>query len=259
VSVLGVIMAGGRNTRYGEHKALASVGGTRILERVRAALARVTPDVVLVANEPAAYADSGLEQRPDVRPGAGALGGILTAVLWARDRGCPGALVVACDMPFVSADLLAELVARTGGTSPGTHPIVPVATLPSASTDTSPAAFTGMSPRAGPGAPGTVRNPAAPMSLPDIVAAESGGRRGIEPLCAYYATSCLSAIERALDRGDRRVIAFFDELRVDQMPLEQVRRFGEPEVLFLNVNTPEERERAERIAGGTIDHAEVLP
>ena len=222
MNVLGVIMAGGRNTRFGEHKALALVGGERILERVRAALARVTPDVVLVANEPAAYADSGLEQRPDVRPGAGALGGILTAVQWARDRACPGALVVACDMPFVPAALLAELVARAG-------------------------------------VPDTGRNRAPATSLPDIVAAESGGRRGLEPLCADYATSCLPAIERTLDRGERRVIAFFDELRVERIPLEQVRRFGEPEVLFLNVNTPEERERAERIAGGAIDHAEVRP
>ena len=222
MNVLGVIMAGGRNTRFGEHKALALVGGERILERVRAALARVTPDVVLVANEPAAYADSGLEQRPDVRPGAGALGGILTAVQWARDRACPGALVVECDMPFVPAALLAELVARAG-------------------------------------VPDTGRNRAPATSLPDIVAAESGGRRGLEPLCAYYATSCLPAIERTLDRGERRVIAFFDELRVERIPLEQVRRFGEPEVLFLNVNTPEERERAERIAGGANDHAEVRP
>ncbi len=228
MSVLGVVMAGGRNTRYGDHKALAPVGGTRILERVRRALAAVTPDVVLVANEPEVYADTGLEQRPDARPGTGVLGGILTALLWARERGHAGALVVACDMPFVPPGLLAELAARAGAGAAGERP-GPTGALAGGEASRS----VGSAGASGP---------------PDIVAAESGGRRGIEPLCAYYATECLDAVERALDRGDRRVISFFEELRVARVPLDEVRRFGDPEVLFMNVNTPAERERAERIA-----------
>ncbi len=203
MSVLGVIMAGGRNTRYGAHKALAQVGGERILDRVRTALAAVAPEIVLVANEPDVYAVAGLPLRGDVRPGTGVLGGILTAALWARERGHAGALVVACDMPFVPAPLLRHIVAR-----------------------------------------------AAATAAPDVVAPESGGRRGLEPLCAWYGTGCIGAVERALDRDDRRVVAFFEDVKVERIPLDEVRRYGEPEVLFLNVNTPEERERAERLAAG---------
>ncbi len=210
MSILGVIQAGGRNTRYGAHKALAAVAGAPILERVRAAVAAVAPDVVLVANEPEVYRATGLEIRPDAREGAGALGGILTALYWARERGAHAALVVACDMPFVSADLLRALVAERAGSSAG--------------------------PDAGP--------------LPDVVAPESGGRRGVEPLCALYGTRCIEPIERALDRGDRRVISFFDDVLVHPLPLERVRTFGDPAVLFMNVNKPEERERAETIAAG---------
>ena len=199
--LLGVIMAGGRNTRFGTHKALARVGGRRILDRVRAALVEVAPEIVLVANEPEVYGAAGLPLRGDVRPGTGVLGVILTALQWARERGRSGALVVACDMPFVPAALLREIAART-----------------------------------------------AAQPAPDVVAPESGGKRGVEPLCAWYGTGCIGAVERALDRDDRRVVAFFDEVRVERIPLEEVRRHGDPDVMFLNVNTPEERERAERLA-----------
>jgi molybdopterin-guanine dinucleotide biosynthesis protein A len=84
----------------------------------------------------------------------------------------------------------------------------------------------------------------------EIVVPESGGRRGVEPLCAYYSVDCIPAIEAAIARGDHRVVGFYDELRVRRIPLEEVRAIGEPELLFLNVNTPEERARAEEIARG---------
>jgi len=89
-----------------------------------------------------------------------------------------------------------------------------------------------------------------PSARPDVVAPESGGRRGIEPLCAYYGTGCVGAVQRALERDDRRVVAFFQDVRVQRIPLDEVRRHGDPELIFMNVNTPEERERAERLAGG---------
>ena len=67
-------------------------------------------DVVIVANEPEPYAASGRRIRPDTRPGTGVLGGILTALEWAIELGLDGALVLACDMPFVPSALLGELV-----------------------------------------------------------------------------------------------------------------------------------------------------
>ncbi|HEX9108367.1 MAG TPA: molybdenum cofactor guanylyltransferase, partial [Longimicrobiales bacterium] len=168
-----------------------------------------------VANEPEVYQAAGLEMRPDAREGAGALGGILTALYWARERGAEAALVVACDMPFVSVSLLRALLSERETTA---------------------------------------ENEAAGMP-PDVVAPESGGRRGVEPLCALYAVACIEPIERALDRGDLRVISFFGDVVVRALPLEQVRAFGEPAVLFMNVNTPEERERAEQIAAGLASGA----
>ena len=53
MSVLGVVVAGGRNTRFGDIKAFAQVGGTRIIDRVISALRDVADAVVLSANDPA--------------------------------------------------------------------------------------------------------------------------------------------------------------------------------------------------------------
>lgn len=91
----------------------------------------------------------------------------------------------------------------------------------------------------------------------DAALPESGSKRGVEPMCAWYAPPCLDAVTAALDRGDRRVIAFFDAVRVARLGAEQVATFGDPSVLFLNVNTIEERESADRVAttlaSGSLD------
>jgi len=75
----------------------------------------------------------------------------------------------------------------------------------------------------------------------DAVLPESdGSRRGVEPLCAWYAPSCLPAIEAALDAGERRVVAFHDAVRVERLPLAEVGTFGDPARIFSNVNTPDD-------------------
>lgn len=81
----------------------------------------------------------------------------------------------------------------------------------------------------------------------DAFLPESAGRRGLEPLCAVYGPACRAAIERRLDAGDLRAIAFHDDVRVGILSLDRVRRFGDPAELFFNVNTPEDLARAEAV------------
>jgi molybdopterin-guanine dinucleotide biosynthesis protein A len=201
---LGAILAGGRNLRYGALKAFAPVAGRAIIQRVLDAVHAVVPDVILIANDPVAYGELGLSMRGDRVRGLGAIGGLHTALHWARDEERPGIVAVACDMPFVSSALLGRLIDRA-------HEL-----------------------------------PAA-----DVVVPESDSWRGLEPLCAYYSTRCLPAIERAVTRGDARMIGFHDEVNVARLSLDEVRTFGDPATLFLNVNTPDELERAEQIARET--------
>jgi len=81
----------------------------------------------------------------------------------------------------------------------------------------------------------------------DAFLPESDGRRGVEPLCAVYGPACRTAIERQLAGSDRRAIGFHGDIRVGRLPLARVREFGDPDVLFFNVNRPEDLERAEEL------------
>lgn len=79
----------------------------------------------------------------------------------------------------------------------------------------------------------------------DAVLPASDGRRGVEPMLAAYGPGALDAITAALDRGDRRAIAFHDAVRVSILPIERVRAFGDPALIFLNINTPDDLAHAE--------------
>jgi molybdopterin-guanine dinucleotide biosynthesis protein A len=81
----------------------------------------------------------------------------------------------------------------------------------------------------------------------DAFLPESDGRRGVEPLCAVYGPACGAAIERQLARGDLRAIGFHGDVRVGRVPLARVREFGDPDIMFFNVNQPEDLERAEAL------------
>ena len=51
------------------------------------------------------------------------------------------------------------------------------------------------------------------------------------------------------------MIAFFDAVRVARLSADAVATFGDPETLFLNVNTARERDAAERCARAQPDDA----
>lgn len=72
------------------------------------------------------------------------------------------------------------------------------------------------------------------------------GPRGPEALCAYYPASSAAVIQRQIARRIFRLGALVDVLpgRI-LLPLDQVARFGDPEQLFANINTPHDLERAE--------------
>ncbi|HXJ83372.1 MAG TPA: molybdenum cofactor guanylyltransferase [Candidatus Methylomirabilis sp.] len=81
--------------------------------------------------------------------------------------------------------------------------------------------------------------------LADVVVPLSGGRP--ETLHACYAKSCLQPIEARVKSGRLKIAGFFDEVRVLAIPEEEIARFGRPDVIFMNVNTPDELARAREI------------
>ena len=81
----------------------------------------------------------------------------------------------------------------------------------------------------------------------DVFLPESGGRRGVEPLCGVYGPACGAAIRERLAQGDRRAIGFHDAVRVGMLPQAEVARHGDVDLLFFNVNTADDLRQAEEI------------
>lgn len=83
----------------------------------------------------------------------------------------------------------------------------------------------------------------------DVVIPASGGPRGVEPLCAFYATTCIAAIDDALAHDDGRMIGFHESVKVNRIPGDIVCTFGNPAIMFMNLNTEADRLAAERLTG----------
>lgn len=81
----------------------------------------------------------------------------------------------------------------------------------------------------------------------DVAIPESHGPRGCEPLCAWYGPGCQPLIEETLSVGRRAMDDLLRSARVRRIPLEDVEEVVDPEVAFLNVNTPDDRVEAERL------------
>jgi molybdopterin-guanine dinucleotide biosynthesis protein A len=159
-----------------------------IVERVRSVL----PDCLVVTNSPELYGFLGLPLVPDVFPEGGSLGGIYSGLVAA-----PGdaALCVACDMPFLSVELMRHLVGRAGEA--------------------------------------------------DVVVPEAAGE--LQTLHAVYGKACVPAMERRLRTGRLKIVGFFEDVRVLRVPADEVARFAPPDLVFTNLNTPEELARAREL------------
>lgn len=104
----GIILAGGRGSRLGGvNKARLDVGGATTLDRVRAALAALVQETVLVVNDDSLADTPNVHFLPDPEPHAGVLPALLAALEIAASPTC---ILVACDMPFLSSTLLHWLV-----------------------------------------------------------------------------------------------------------------------------------------------------
>jgi molybdopterin-guanine dinucleotide biosynthesis protein A len=114
-SLIGVVLAGGASSRMGVSKATIELGGIPLAERALGPLRAAGLEVAVVAKEgdalPELDAPVWIEARPQRHP----LAGILEALERAGGR---AVLVCACDMPFVTAELVAHLAARRGTAVP---------------------------------------------------------------------------------------------------------------------------------------------
>jgi molybdopterin-guanine dinucleotide biosynthesis protein A len=186
---LGAVLAGGRSTRMGRSKAMVELGGRPLIAYPLEAIAAAGLEPVVVAKP-----DSELppldcrvvrEAHEPVHPLAG-----LVAALEAAD-GRP-VIALACDLPFVPAELLAWLA-----------------------------------------------------HLPDAVAVTFAAGR-LHPLLARYASEVGRLFASALPDPmplTEAVVSLDPRIVSEQ----EVGRFGDPERIAFNVNSPEDLERAREL------------
>ena len=125
LDVEGFILVGGASSRMGDDKSQLLFGHQTSVERIATELSSVTSKTFLVGSRQA-QPKLGLKNIPDAHVRWGALGGIHTALAACEAE---WALIVACDLPFVTCDLFLRLlqIARTNpaGTSDAVVPIQP--------------------------------------------------------------------------------------------------------------------------------------
>jgi molybdenum cofactor guanylyltransferase len=117
--VAGFILAGGASSRMGRDKGLLDFSGVPLILHTARLLEPLVAEVTVVGS-PARYASLGLRVIADADPaqaqdrpekiGLGPLAGIATALSTTR---LPWNLIVACDLPYLSAKWIDWLLSRT--------------------------------------------------------------------------------------------------------------------------------------------------
>ena len=105
MKVTSIILAGGKNLRLGRSKALETLDGKSLIERVVERVEPLTDQILIVTSreqfDPLVTYEA--EILEDLYPGKGPLGGIYTGLLASQSA---YSIVVACDMPFLNTELL---------------------------------------------------------------------------------------------------------------------------------------------------------
>jgi molybdopterin-guanine dinucleotide biosynthesis protein A len=109
--IVGAVLAGGASRRMGAPKATLVLAGRPLLEYPLAAVQGAGLEPVVVAKTDSPIPSLAVARWTEPAEPVHPLTGIVTALEAAASR---PVLTVACDMPFVTAELLADLAARIG-------------------------------------------------------------------------------------------------------------------------------------------------
>jgi molybdopterin-guanine dinucleotide biosynthesis protein A len=192
------ILVGGQSSRMGSDKSQLVFGQRTSVEHIGGALRTLIPRVRVVgARNAEAFAD--LRNVPDTHERWGALGGIHAALTACRSE---WAVIVACDLPLISPDLLARLWQFADG--------------------------------------------AEGEDLDAIVPIQPDERP--QPLCALYRReSCLAASGQLISEGEHKPRTLLAQVRTRWVAFNELSDLPGAADFFLNVNTPDDYQRAKEI------------
>lgn len=117
-TIAGLLIAGGRSTRFGAEKALALFDGAPMMDRAMGLFSDLSGFAV------SARSGSGAEARArqfgidvvydDPKLPSGPLTGVLSGLVWAKQRGFEFLATAPCDAPCLPANMIAELAENIG-------------------------------------------------------------------------------------------------------------------------------------------------
>jgi len=86
-NILAVVLAGGKSQRFGKDKSQVKLGNKILIDYVLTEIVDLYKDILIVTNEPIKFLDSNkISRTNDIKKGLGPLGGVFTAMKWARDN-----------------------------------------------------------------------------------------------------------------------------------------------------------------------------
>ena len=117
----GIILAGGKSSRFKSNKAMAEISSQRLIDRIIDVLAEVLSEIILVTNTPDQYKILGVRTVMDIIPGKGPLSGMHAGLI---SSPCDLNYITACDMPFINKNILHYLLEQTSVCDDAVVPIV---------------------------------------------------------------------------------------------------------------------------------------
>lgn len=103
----GVILAGGKSTRFGTDKAFIPIGDKYLIELILSQLQSKFKNIIISSNKPEMFKQLEVPVIKDVFQNFGPLGGIHSALVHSPTEFC---FITACDMPFINLDMVEYLL-----------------------------------------------------------------------------------------------------------------------------------------------------
>ncbi|OGX03125.1 MAG: hypothetical protein A3G87_07090 [Omnitrophica bacterium RIFCSPLOWO2_12_FULL_50_11] len=105
--IKGIVLAGGKSTRFGQDKALARLDGVTLLERAVKLLRKLNLEPVVMTSREREHSFLNCRIEKDLIPNCGPIGGLYTACLTFPNTSL---LVLTCDMPALTTFVLETLL-----------------------------------------------------------------------------------------------------------------------------------------------------
>lgn len=193
-NITGIVLAGGRSSRFGANKAFAELGGVPMIERALHALRTIFDELLIVTKTPRLFRRSQARIVRDAAAWEGPLVGLYSGL---RASSTERNFVCACDMPWLSPALIRRLCRAADGRE-------------------------AVIPRVG---------------------------NHLEPLCAVYSRRSLPVIRGLLREGKRGLTDLITRCPPTVLPAASLVPRNQLRRAFLDLDTPEDWIRAERMAG----------